>query len=38
MIEININLLLILILIGIIIIYVSRPMTQIIFKVPNKKI
>jgi len=38
MIEININLFLILILIGIIIIYISRPTTQIIFKVPNKKV
>ena len=38
MIEININLFLILILIGIIIIYISRPIPQIIFKVPNKKV
>jgi hypothetical protein len=36
MIEINIDLFLILILIGIIIIYISRPMPKIIFKVPNK--
>ena len=38
MIEINIDLFLILILIGIIIIYISRPVVQIIFKVPNKKV
>ena len=37
MIEINIDLFLILILIGIIIIYVLRPIPQIIFKIPKKK-
>lgn len=36
MIEINIELFLILILAGIIIIYISSPMPEIIFKVPNK--
>jgi hypothetical protein len=36
MIEINIDLLLILILTGIIIIYISRPIPHIIFKVPKK--
>jgi hypothetical protein len=35
MIEVNIDLFLILILIGIIIIYISRPMIQVIYKVPN---
>jgi len=38
MININIDLFLILILIGIIIIYITRPITQIIFKIPRKDI
>lgn len=38
MIEINIDLFLILILIGTIIIYITRPIPQIIFKIPKKDI
>ena len=37
MIEINTDLFLLLILVGIIIIYISRPMPQIILKVPKRK-
>ncbi len=38
MIEINTNLFLLLIMTGVIIIYISRPVPEIILKVPNKKL